>query len=500
MYTEIQKRQLLELGIENELIEMQLKNFRQGFTYAYLVKPATISDGIILLSDSEIENFIKIYNEYSKSASVVKFVPASGAASRMFKGLFEFLNDNSKLDEAKQLVQNIDKYAFKDDLENFYKEQSKSLKELSKNNQYEAIVKSILTLPGLNYGNLPKGLLKFHIYPDGARTGMEEHITEGIKYALANGNLNLHFTISPEHEQVFKFEFEKMYTKYVNENIQLNISYSFQMKSTDTIAVDIENNPLIDEEGKFVFRPGGHGALLENLNDINADLIFIKNIDNVVPDYLKHFTVRYKKALAGLLIKIKQQITDVIVYLESNNTYSEKRKNEISIFLEKYLRASAPENLDNLKYAEYVKSKLNKPIRICGMVKNAGEPGGGPFWTKNINSELTLQIIESSQVDLNSQQQKNIFNEATHFNPVDLVCSTMDYKGEKFNLLNFRDSSAGFISEKTLAGKKLRAQELPGLWNGSMAHWITLFVEVPLETFNPVKTYTDWLRKEHQPK
>jgi len=497
MLTDIQKEQLVTLGIEEKQIEYQISNFKVGFSNANLLKPAIINDGILKPSEQELDHWIKLYDDYSKSANIIKFVPASGAASRMFKSLFEFLNKPTDFGEVSLLLQNIEKFAFFDELNKVFGKKNMDLRKQMKEVKADEIIRAMLYDEGLNYGNLPKGLLKFHKYPEGARTSVEEHVVEGLKYALGKESLNLHFTISPEHEKFFKEEFAKILKLYVN--YKISISYSFQKKSTDTIAVDMNNNPLLDNDGKFVFRPGGHGALLDNLNDLNADLIFIKNIDNVVPDYLKQPTIRYKKALAGIVVELKQQIKDIINYLDLNNTYSAQRKQEISQFVEKYIGLKIPDGIDDAVYADYIRSILDKPIRVCGMVKNIGEPGGGPFWTLNRKNEPSLQIIESSQVNMNDDKQKSIFNEASHFNPVDLVCSTKDYLGHKFNLFKYRDPDTGFISEKSTVGKKLKALELPGLWNGSMAHWITVFVEVPIETFNPVKTFTDWLRKEHQP-
>jgi hypothetical protein len=497
MLTNIQKNQLLALGIEEIQIENQIKNFKQGFSNVRLLKPAIVNDGILKPSEDDLTRWIEQYNNFSKTANIIKFVPASGAASRMFKSLFEFLNNPVDSPEVSLLIQNIEKYAFFDDLDKVFKKKNKELHNQIKEIKPEDIIRAILYDEGLNYGNLPKGLLKFHKYPEGSRTSVEEHVVEGLKYAIGKETLNLHFTISPEHEKFFKDEFARILTRYAD--YKISISYSFQKKSTDTIAVDMNNEPLLDNDGKFIFRPGGHGALLDNLNDLNADLIFIKNIDNVVPDNLKLPTIRYKKALAGIVVELKQQIRDIINYLESNSKYSAQRKQEISQFVEKNIGLKVPDGIDDAEYTVYIRSILDKPIRVCGMVKNIGEPGGGPFWTLNRKNEPSLQIIESSQVNMNDVQQKSIFNGASHFNPVDLVCSTKDYAGNKFNLFKYRDPDTGFISEKSTAGKKLKALELPGLWNGSMAHWITVFVEVPLETFNPVKTFTDWLRKEHQP-
>ncbi|HOT14621.1 MAG TPA: DUF4301 family protein [Bacteroidales bacterium] len=498
MITPIQKKQLEEMGISEEQLNQQIQSFIKGFEFAALVRPATINDGIIVPSEKEIEKWTKLYDEYSKTASILKFVPASGAASRMFKNLYEFLDNPSANVGGSIMMRSIDSFAFYQDLSGALKKLGYDIRTMHNVDDTKIVVETLLTNKGLNYGSLPKGLLKFHAYNNETRTATEEHFVEGLMYAKGANKLQLHFTISVEHEQLFIAEFEKLKAKYDKE-AELSISYSFQKKSTDTVAVDVNNVPITDKDGKFVFRPGGHGALLENLNDIDADLIFIKNIDNVVPDHLKHVTVKYKKALAGLLVFVKTEINEYINYLEANTTISETLKERIATFMLKYMGITLPKGMDNSVFAAYVKSKLDKPIRVCGMVRNVGEPGGGPFWVLNKKGEANLQIVESSQVDMNNHQQKVIFDGATHFNPVDLVCSTKDYSGFKFNLLRFRDNNAGFISEKSVSGKKVKALELPGLWNGGMAHWITLMVEVPILTFNPVKTYADLLRKEHQP-
>jgi hypothetical protein len=494
MLTKEQLHQITHLGIEESEIESQIKNFKEGFGFANLAKPATIGDGIIQATDENIESWSKTYDDFAKTAKIVKFVPASGAATRMFKSLYEYVQNPAGNKETDTFLTNLNKFAFFAELKKTLAAKGVDIVSGDK----KEIVKGLIETSGLNYGNLPKGLLQFHAYADGSRTPAEEHVAEGFKYAFAKEKLKLHFTISPEHESIFVKEFAALSEKYKSKGT-LDIKYSFQKKSTDTLAVDMNNEPVLDKNGLLTFRPGGHGALLENLNDIDADLIFVKNIDNVVPDYLCHVTVKYKKALAGLLVSLKTQIADILSYLEWHDTYTEKHKNDIAAFLKKYLDITVPENLDNTIFAGYVKSKLDKPIRVCGMVKNAGEPGGGPFWVLNRKGEPRLQIIESSQVDPNNSKQQEILKSATHFNPVDLVCYTKDYSGHKFNLLKYRDSNSGFITEKSINGVKIKAQELPGLWNGAMSHWITLFVEVPLETFNPVKTITDLLRKEHQP-
>jgi len=497
MLNQKQLEQIRNLGIDEEMINSQVKIFKDGFNYANLSKPATLGDGIIKASDKDIEKWTKIYDEFAVNSRIEKFVPASGAATRMFKTFYKYIENDGSKDEVENILKNIKKFAFYDLLNTSFTKDGKNIQ----NADNKEILNKIINKNGLNYGNFPKGLICFHKYGNDARTALEEHVVEGLLYAISKGSLKLHFSISPEYENIFKNEFKTLIDKYEKlQKAKIEINYSFQKKSTDTIAVDMNNNPVIDENGLLVFRPGGHGALLENLNEIDADVIFIKNIDNVVPDYLKPLTVRYKKTLAGLLLHIKQQITDTLAYLEWHDSYTEKKRHEIGSFMETYLGIKVPDGIDNTIYAGYIKSKIDKPIRICGIVKNAGEPGGGPFWVINRKGELSLQIIESSQVDPSNKKQQEILKSATHFNPVDLVCYTKDYTGHKFNLLKYRDPYSGFITEKTYNGQKIKAQELPGLWNGGMSHWITLFVEVPLETFNPVKTIDDLLRKEHQPK
>lgn len=496
--TSIQVNQIQKLGISLEDIEKQLNVFKEGFPFARLVRPATINDGIIKPSSRDLDEWVKIYEEQHAKLDIVKFVPASGAASRMFKGLFEYLNTRTPNNDTELLLQHMEKFPFYNDLYQCFAKKDKDLTAYFNLTGLPEIVEQLLLEEGLGYGLKPKGLLKFHHYPDGERTAVEEHLVEALMHARGRNGVKIHFTVSPEHETLFLREFEQLRNKYHHEKFEL--SYSFQKPSTNTIAVDENNDPVVESDGTFIFRPGGHGALLENLNAISADLIFIKNIDNIAPDRLKSLSVQYKKALGGLALKIKHQITDYLTYLEWHDSYTQKRKHEIAHFMRLFLGIEVPEDLDNSIFAGYIKSKLDKPIRVCGMVKNTGEPGGGPFWVLNRKGEPTLQIIESSQVNLQDSQQKEIFTKATHFNPVDMVCITNDFAGNKFNLLKYRDDKAGFITEKTHQGKKIKVQELPGLWNGSMAHWITIFVEIPVETFTPVKTFTDWLRQEHQNK
>lgn len=490
-FTEKDLKQIKDRNSDLTTIQNQIENFKTGFPFINAVKAATIGDGILRLSDEQLNSYIELFDAQAPKKSLVKFVPASGAASRMFKALYAAKDDGKTDKSVEQFDSEIKKFAF-------YGSLSAHLREDNLQNKLEGL----LGKSGLDYGNLPKGLLEFHLYPEGARTALEEHLVEGALYANNKGKVRLHFTVSPEHKQKFRSLINKVKARYEEKyGVKYNITFSEQKPSTDTIAVDPDNNPFRDKAGKLLFRPAGHGALLENLDDIKADVVFIKNIDNVVPDHLKKETVTYKKALAGLLLDYQKKIFYLIKRLEKPepsvfmiNKAARFLKNELNVDPPKGFRLWSPE--EKLKF---VLAKLKRPLRVCGMVKNVGEPGGGPFWVANEDGSVSLQVVESAQFDLNNKKQKAIFENATHFNPVDLICSFRDYRKEYYSLPGFRDDKTGFITEKSQSGKTLKAQELPGLWNGAMADWNTLFVEVPLITFNPVKTVNDLLRKEHQP-
>lgn len=492
-------------GITVEELEEQINLFKKGFPYLEIANSATVEKGITSIEEGSQNEYIDIWDKYCQSGhSITKFVPASGAASRMFKDLFEFLDadDNIPSGSVKHFFDNLSKFAFYTDLDQAcVKQRGKSISQLIRDNEHRAIIKTLLEKDGLNYGNLPKGLLKFHTYTDYARTPAEEHLVEGALYTKdRNSKVELHFTVSPEHRAYFEALIDSVLNKYESTfKVVFSISFSEQKKNTDTIAVGMDNNVFRDN-GQLLFRPGGHGALIENLNDLSADIIFVKNIDNVVPDKGKEEESRYKKILAGYLVKVQKQIFEYLRLIDSG-TYSRENLIEILYFLQNQLNIKNPDTkyLEDSELALYLKSKLNRPIRVCGMVKNIGEPGGGPFFTVNKDSTVSLQILESSQIDLNDPLKKEMFDKGTHFNPVDLVCAVKDYLGNKFNLKNFIDKDTGFISIKSKNGVTLKALELPGLWNGSMSDWNTIFVEVPLSTFNPVKTVNDLLRSEHQP-
>ena len=401
----------------------------------------------------------------------------------------------------KKFFDHIHSFAFFNDLNAACMDNTgKSINALLEERQYKAIVSNLLEAAGLNYGALPKGLLKFHRYADGVRTPLEEHLVEGALYAAGkSGEANVHFTVSTEHRQLFQQLVDAKVAEYeAKYGIRYHVSFSEQKPSTDTVAADMENKPFRDK-GKLLFRPGGHGALIENLNDLDADVVFIKNIDNVVPDRLKGDTVTYKKLLAGVLVTLQAKAFDYLRLLDGGH-YSHDQLEEIIRFVQRDLRCRRADlkQLEDADLVIYLRKKLNRPMRVCGMVKNVGEPGGGPFLAYNPDGTVSLQILESSQIDMKDPEKKAMFEQGTHFNPVDLVCAVRDYKGNKFNLLNYVDKATGFISYKSKGGKELKALELPGLWNGAMSDWNTVFVEVPLSTFNPVKTVNDLLREQHQ--
>ena len=504
MITTKDEKTLVKKGISTQQIEEQLKSFVTGFPFLEIRSAAEPTKGIVIVSDEETPSLLNEWEEYLKTdASILKFVPASGAASRMFKDLFEFLEKEANEPEnafEKKFFNEIENFAFYNDLNNAcIKNNEKTIIELIENKQYKPIIENLLAEKGLNYGSLPKGLLKFHSYPTEKRTPTQEHLVEGALYASASGKVNIHFTVSKEHRGLFETHLNETVADYEKHfGVKYLVSFSEQKPNTDTIAADKNNEPFRDND-ELVFRPGGHGALIENLNDLNGDVIFIKNIDNIVPDSLKDNTVKYKKVIAGLLVKLQKQCFAYLHELE-NESISHAKLVVITQFCEARLN-NHPKDINSLSVGElrsYLIKKLNRPMRVCGMVKNVGEPGGGPFLTVNEDGTVSPQILESSQIDMNNPTEKEKMLNSTHFNPVDLVCAIKNYKGEKYNLLQFVDKKTGFISLKSKSGKELKALELPGLWNGAMSDWNTIFVEVPIQTFNPVKTVNDLLRPEHQ--
>lgn len=499
-------KQIREKGISEEQIAVQLEQFHTGFPFLKLEAAAAVGQGIVAVGDEDRKKYVDIWNDYkAQGHDIVKFVPASGAASRMFKDIFAFTDadyDTPTTAFEQKYFAEIEKFAFYQTLDETCQQlYGKGVKQLVVDGGYKQVAKAMLTCEGMNYGQLPKGMLLFHNYDgEGARTPMEEHLVEGALYAASAGKARVHFTVSHEHMEMFKQRVAEKADGYAKKfGVEYEISFSEQKPSTDTIAADKDNNPFRNDDGTLLFRPGGHGALIENLNEIEADVIFIKNIDNVVPDRLKADTVEYKQVLAGILVAAQAKAFEYLRLLDTGK-YTHEQLQEIIRFVQQDLccRKHDIKLLEDAELVIYLRNKLNRPMRVCGVVKNVGEPGGGPFLTYNQDGTVSLQILESSQIDTANEEYMKMFREGTHFNPVDLVCAVRDYKSQQFSLPQFVDKTTGFISSKSKSGRELKALELPGLWNGAMSDWNTIFVEVPLSTFNPVKTVNDLLREQHQ--
>lgn len=536
MFSEKDLAQIRKKGISSDQVEKQLSYFIHGIPPLNIDRPATAGDGIIQLEQATATALAENFDRVRPDLHVTKFVPASGAATRMFKDLFswrEALAEGTGVGElmnreeaAALFFGRLKDFAFWEDLSLAMFREDLDAEHLLADRNVLPLLDFILFDYGLDYAALPKGLLAFHRYGDHSRTPFEEHLVEAVRYAAGrNGTANVHFTVSPDHLEKFRALSGKVAGKYARDpGTELQVDFSLQKPSTDTIAVDMENRPFRDLDGSLLFRPGGHGALIENLNDLASDMVFVKNIDNVVPDHLKEDTIMYKKALGGMLADIQEKVhqwADLLDRADSGKGEALPGEaghgkagtgpgSEVAFGQGNYQEAvdfcCRDLNMDPAVFpagfAEGIpvlRKMLNRPIRVCGMVRNLGEPGGGPFWVKDPHTgEKSLQIVESSQVNMEDPAQAEAFNRSTHFNPVDLVCATRNHRGELFDLRLFVDPATGFISEKSKDGRRLKALELPGLWNGAMANWITLFVEVPLSTFNPVKVVNDLLREEHQ--
>lgn len=464
-------------GMSVEEVKQQIENFRRGFPSLPVVRAASGGDGVKQLDDNAVKSAEAYYAERVSSLRTLKFVPASGAATRMFKELFEYVNDDKRTPGIDKLIVNLEKFAFFAELAKFLKPQIED----------KDVVRNII-IDGLAYGSKPKGLVTFHAYKEGARKPVEEHLVEAALYASNGERAAIHFTVSPEHQAGFEALLAERQRHYEEKfGVKYDVSFSMQSPATDTIAVNPDNTPFRTEDGKLLFRPAGHGALITNLDKLNADIIFVKNIDNVTTDERKADTITFKRVLAGELLRLQERLFELLRAYERG----EDRDAEAVAFLRDELCCKLPENASR----ELIIATLDRPIRVCGMVKNEGEPGGGPFWVRDDEGREQLQIAESSQI---AKEDIHLMKEATHFNPVDLVCGVMRYDGTKYDLTKYTDPKTGFISSKSAGGRELRAQELPGLWNGAMANWNTIFVEVPISTFSPVKVVQDLLRPEHQ--
>lgn len=505
MFTSQDLDLLQEKGISRAQLDAQLDRFKNGFPYLPIVAASSIRNGLMKVEAEEQNVYFEAWQTALKEGKkVTKFVPASGAASRMFKDLFAFLDADytePTTDFEKTFFEQVRRFAFFKTLdEKCVKLYQQGVVALCAEGRHKDVVASLLGAEGLEYGNLPKGLLLFHAYSEGNRTPVGEHLTEGALYAKDGANrVNIHFTVSEEHQQLFELLVAARKVNYEKKlGVQISVDYSVQKPSTDTIAVDMNNDPFRDEEGNLVFRPGGHGALIENLNEIDSDVVFIKNIDNVVPDRLKEEEARYKTLLGGVLVSLQQRAFDYLSALDAGSVGAEELA-EMVAFVEDELFITPPKKFSSEEELKaYLQAKLDRPFRVCGMVKNVGEPGGGPFIAVNPDGSASPQILESSQIDKKDERAMSAFKNGSHFNPVDLVCGVKNWQGKKFDLTKYVDGNTGFISYKSKDGKELKALELPGLWNGAMSDWNTLFVEVPVSTFNPVKTVNDLLRPEHQ--
>lgn len=507
MFSKSDSEQINAHGISPQSAQRQWDVVSLNTTDVELIKPALKNDGLFFFEESEAKRAISDYQRKTSEKKIIKFVPASGAATRMFKDLFEAWNhlkiDSSYpvSDSAKLFFDKLPTLAFYNLLQECMEKQGYNLAECLNKRDYGIVLKYLLTEEGLNYAHLPKGLLLFHQYESSKRTAFEEHLIEAAEYACDENKIaRLHFTVSKEHEELFKKHCWEVVPYYENKfGVKYQIEFSLQHPSTDTIAFTQDNQVFRDEKGNLLFRPGGHGSLIENLNTLDADIVLIKNIDNVTLDELKTDTYIYKKLLVGFLLDLQQQVFDYLKSLDAQKS-DKKMVEDIERFLQENFFIHLPELYRELSLEEkqrFLYRTLNRPIRVCGMVKQENEPGGGPFWTKAANGNLSLQIVETSEMNLSDPKQKEILNNSMFFNPVDLVCSLKNHKGEKFDLSEYIDHSRYFVSEKSHNGNVLKAIENPGLWNGAMSDWLTVFVAVPLSTFTPVKTVNDLLRKEH---
>jgi hypothetical protein len=518
-FTEEDLSQIARHGIELDAVKAQLDRFKAPPPYLELSAPCTRGDGIRLIDPADIQGLTKAFGVEARAGRCLKFVPASGAATRMFKTLLKFLNQDEPIlrepvssaaqrgdAEAQELLKFMDglnRFAFLEDLESVMSDRGLNLGALRREGRFTEILRCLLEETGLNYKNLPKGLLKFHDYGGESRTPFEEHLVEAVDYiADEHGNCSLHFTVSKDHLEAFRGLLQTVKPAYEKRyQMSFRVDFSFQKTSTDTIAVDLGNQPFRDGKGRLLFRPGGHGALLDNLNHLKGDIVFIKNVDNVACDRLKSSALLWKKILGGYLVDLQNQIFGFLRRLSSGDAATaflqqvqEFMREELLLDVPRADPDAAPKELRAMLI-----ERLNRPIRVCGMVRNVGEPGGGPFWVKDPSGERTLQIVETAQVDPDSEAQQAILAQSTHFNSVDIVCGVRDWRGRPFDLRNYVDPNAVFITKKSDAGRDLKALEHPGLWNGAMARWVTCFVEVPDITFNPVKTVNDLLREAHQP-
>lgn len=502
-FTDLDIQRIQAEGLTREKVLAQLGLFERGSFPVRLDRPCTIGDGIVSLPEEDQRECIRIYEEAVREGRVMKFVPASGAASRMFQDWIRFRQDKSfqSDEEAVRFRDSIRKYAFFGDLKDVLRRDGLDVEALIAGKRYGEIFDYILTPGGLDYASLPKALLKFHLYDGEGRTALEEHLVEAALYVRdRNGVCRVHFTVSEEHEALVRDVLARVKGRYEDRHgVAYEVEISTQRSSTNTVAVDRENRPFRDRDGTLLFRPGGHGALLENLNDLSGDIVMVKNIDNIVPDRLKMQTVFFKKVLGGYLLKLQRESRRYLEALAAGGHGGLLSK--AFLFCRDKFSMGFPEGFASMpdeRKRDVLLRRLDRPIRVCGMVKNEGEPGGGPFWVDE-DGTRTLQIVEGAQVDLSSDIQGRIWRASTHFNPVDIACGVRDWRSRPYDLRAFVDEKTYIISKKFHEGMETKALELPGLWNGAMSRWNTAFLDVPIGTFNPVKTVEDLLRPQHLP-
>lgn len=499
VFSEKDLRQIRKLGLTPQDVEKQMATYRHGPNYLQLNRPCAINDGIIAINKTAMDELINLYEREAGRFKLLKFVPASGTASRMFTDWFSALEKCSFDIPAfnRSFLRNFKKYPFY-----FLIRQNRCASQFIDRMDIKGLLNYILFANGLNFGWLPKALIPFHLYPSGeVRTALEEHLFEAAQYVCSADDVcRLHFTVSPEHKKDVVRKIKTVQPKYEALcQIKYKITFSVQSLSTNILAVDENNLPLRDETGSLIFRPGGHGSLLANLQNLDADFIFIKNIDNIVPENLLKKILPYKKLLGGLALQIKQEIFSILHQVENDKVNSPQIEN-IKNYCFQRLNIAFSSNMSRQSLSEQkqtIFTALNRPLRVCAVVRNEGEPGGAPFWVEELNGNQTMQIVECGHVDKTSPEQMSIWSQAQYFNPVDMVCCVKNYRGEKFNLDCYVNKDAYLITTKNEKGRTLKAMELPGLWNGGMAYWNTVFVELPLIIFNPVKTVEDLLRAEH---
>ncbi|MEE8124951.1 MAG: DUF4301 family protein [Nitrospirales bacterium] len=505
---EIEKR-----GISVSQVENQLQRLRQGIPPIKIIRPCRLNDGIIQLHPNQFSYYQQQFEKVRQAERFSKFIPASGAATRMFKDLLQFLQERSSPGSGsiqgqglplaiEQMWKHLQDFPFISDLETHFQRKGQDFLQLCQSQDMITLLQTLLLTPGLGYADLPKALLPFHRYPNGPRTSLEEHVHEAFRYlADSPGTVKIHLTVSPQYEDIAKAKLQQIQNTSGKSEVRFDLTISIQKPSTDTVALDSGNQPFRTDEGRLLFRPGGHGALLDNLNDIQGDIVFISNIDNVTPDYLKDPIVDGRTRLGGYLLAVQEQVFHHLQEL-SNAPEKDTIIQETGNFVQQDLQHQLSPSYWSLSPSErwtFLKQLLHRPIRVCGVVPNTGDPGGGPFWVEHADGTCSRQIVEQSQIAPQSESQQHLFASGTHFNPVDMVCAIRDYQGKPFNLFEFMDPETGFMALKSYQGRPLKALEWPGLWNGGMAHWLTLFVEIPRSTFNPVKTFLDWLHPNHQP-